>query len=112
MQVSIIVLTLATAFIHFIVGFPRLSLFPVLFYLNALGYIVLLCLYYLPAFAPFHTPIRWLFIGYTLLTIILYFVLSHYASLIGYTDKVVEVILIVFLLFDTRSHNHSRHFHD
>ena len=110
-QVGIIALTLATAFIHIIVGFPRLSLFPVLFYLNALGYVVLLLLYYLPRFAPFHTFIRWLFIAYTLLTIILYFVLGHYPSMAAYIDKVVEAVLLILLLVGGRYRNHTRRSH-
>jgi hypothetical protein len=80
----IVVLTLITAVIHFyfwydyvIVNSNNILLFQA-FLLNAIGYLVLLGLLYLPLGIPgsIYRYVRPLFIGYTVLTFLLYFYFS------------------------------------
>ena len=99
---AIILLTFITAIVHisFFVSNPKGA---VIFLLNGLGYLGLLGLLYLPIGLPatLHRFVRPLFIGYTALTIILYFILSYQAHSwtipLGPIDKVLEVILIGLL---------------
>ncbi len=96
LDIAIIVLTLITAVIHLSLGGP-------MFILNGLGYLTLLIVYFLPALAKWHGWIRWLFIGYTLLTIILYFVFSggeSFQNSLGLVTKAVELVLLVLLFLD------------
>lgn len=101
-QTGIIILTLFTAIIHFSLGEP-------LFILNGLGYLALLAAYFLPI-APAqrrHRLIRWLFAGYIILTIILYFVVhsgGHWQQDgLGLATKMIEVILLLLLAVDGQS---------
>ena len=99
---AIILLTLATAIIHlylYMANEPRFT--P--FLLNGLGYLGLLGLMYLPLGLPPSVKrlVRPVFIGFTLLTIILYVVMasqSGYWSIpIGPITKVIEAILVILL---------------
>jgi hypothetical protein len=81
----IIILTLITAVIHFyfFATGPGLKLsgpdiLYTFFLLNALGYLGLLGLLYLPLGLPtsIHRYVRPVFIGYTILTIVLYIIIS------------------------------------
>jgi hypothetical protein len=97
--IGIIILTLITAIIHLSLGQP-------LFILNGLGYLAIMVGYYLPALAKWHRWIRWLFIGYTVLTIVLYFVFHADGSWqqdgLGIVTKMVEIVLVLLLLLDRR----------
>ena len=74
---------------------------PVLFVLNFAGYIVLLGALYLPAFQRFQRLTRWLLIGYTAITILLWYLISGgHSDLMAYIDKFVEVVLIALLLIE------------
>lgn len=103
-RVGIIILTIATALIHFRQAF----LFPTpdpLFLLNGVGYIGLLAALYLPIpkLAGYKKVIRLVLIGYTALTIILWFVITGgYGASIAYADKVIEAVLIALLLLEAR----------
>ena len=101
LQGSIIALTILTSIVHFYLAFSRgvpTKLLPIMFLLNGIGYLVLLVALYLPALAIFQRPIRWLFIAYTLLTFILWVVITHAAfDPFDYTDKLIELCLIVLL---------------
>lgn len=91
-------LTLVTAVIHFTLLFP-----DVLFILNGLGYLGLLAgLYFLPQLAGQRALIRWVFIGYTALTIILFFVMNPERPPLGLFTKAVEAVLIALLFMDGR----------
>jgi hypothetical protein len=99
--VAIVTLTVVTAAIHFsrAVVDPEIR---VLFLLNGLGYLGLLVALYEPP--PVLRPRRWLMrrvlIGYTLLTIVLFFVwgmMSGEWPLVGLVDKAIEVTLLVLL---------------
>ena len=98
LQIGVILLTLATAIMHFSLVFPSL-----LFILNALGYLTLLAALYLPIsfLSPYRKWIRWLFIGYTALTIILWVAIGQ-RDLYAYINKVIEVALVILLWLESR----------
>jgi hypothetical protein len=97
LDILIIITTLITAVIH-------LSLGGAMFILNGVGYLALLAAYLLPNFAQWRGWIRWLFIGYAVLTIVLYFVFNagDWQSTLGLVTKADELILIVLLLINRR----------
>jgi hypothetical protein len=99
LQWGIILLTVATAAIHF-------SLILPLFILNGLGYLVLLAGLYLPipALANYRAWVRWALLGYAALTIILW-VIMGVRSPLAYIDKAIEVVLIVLLFMESRQAN-------
>lgn len=102
-QYGIIGLALITAVIHLILGVQAAD---ILFLLNGLGYIGLVGMLYLPlAFlAGYKGYIRWALIGYTALTIILYFAFQGadaFTSIFGLFTKAVEVALIGLLLTES-----------
>ena len=122
LQIAICVLALATAVIHIYLGVitqimvatqpeataaaggaAALGVFAALFYLDALGYIVLTVALYHPAFARFRRLTRWALIALTVATIVAYFALigGHYDAM-GIGDKLVEVALIVLLVVEGR----------
>lgn len=101
-QYGIILLTLATAFLH-------LKLFPDIgFTLNGLGYLGLLGAYFLPIpfFQSRHKLVWWVLVGYTFLTITLWVIMGDKqfvagtTSALGYYVKAVEVLLLIFLWAD------------
>jgi hypothetical protein len=76
---------------------------PVLFLLNFVGYIVLAIALYLPALQRYRQVTRWVLIVYTAITVILWFLFTGGRfDIIGYSDKIVEIALIVLLLIDSR----------
>ena len=72
-QIALIILTVITAIIHFerAIEDPDIR---ILFILNGLGYFALLAAFYMPMFQQYHKLVRWTFVIYTALTILLYFV--------------------------------------
>jgi hypothetical protein len=98
LQVGIILLTIVTALIHFSLVFPS----P-LFILNGLGYLVLLAALYLPMpqLRDYRHIIRWILLGYTGLTILLWIIMGARFWL-AYIDKVIEVVLIGLLWLESR----------
>jgi hypothetical protein len=107
----IVLLTLITAGIHFYFfsTAPKGGLLFTMFLLNGLGYLGLLALLYLPLGLPqsLHRLVRPVFIGYTLLTIALYIIMSAQVNIWSAPwapiSKVVEVILIWQLWADVKS---------
>ena len=101
MQWGIILLTVATAVIHFSLLFPN----P-LFILNGLGYLGLLAALYLPIsqLRNYRGLARWVLLGYTALTVILWVIMGS-RILIGYVDKAIEIILIILLWLESRQTN-------
>ena len=99
-QIGIIVLTLATAMIHFYLN-VLMGRFDIMFTLNGLGYLTLLAALFLPlpVVSRYRSVVRILFILYTLLTIILWIAFGM-RDMIGYTAKAIEVALIALLLVD------------
>ncbi len=104
LSLGVAVLTLATALIHLSLGIsigpPGAAPFPLLFYLNALGYLVLLIALYMPQLERFQRLIRWLLILYTAVTFALWFVLASHWDVGGYVDKTIEAALIILLIID------------
>ena len=92
-----IVLAVGTAAIHLYLG---LQGFP-LFVLNGLGYLGLLAALILPIprISEYRNLVRWIFVGYTALTIFLWILVGARNSL-GYTDKVIEIILVALLVLE------------
>lgn len=98
--ILIILLTLATALIHISLLFP-----DTLFILNGLGYITLLVLYLSPSNLTqnYRGWIRWVFIGYTLVTILAWVAIgdkSWPGDALGYSAKAIEIALIILLFLD------------
>lgn len=104
LSIGIILLALATATIHLWLAFQ----FPspdMLFILNAVGYVGLVGLLYLPLpqLEGRRHLVRWALIGYTALTFVLYFVMNgFFFNPIGYLDKAIELALIALLLLEGR----------
>lgn len=98
LQIGIILLTVATAVMHFILIFP-----DTLFILNALGYLGLLAALYLPLsfLSNYRSYARWGLMGYTALTILLWILIGQ-RGLYAYIDKLIEVVLIVLLWLESR----------
>jgi len=98
-QVGIILLAIATAAIHFSLNFP-----DPMFILNGLGYLGLLGALYLPLpfFKDHRRFVRFVFIGYTLLTILLWLVMGARTP-IGYTAKIIELALVGLLWVEAQA---------
>jgi hypothetical protein len=100
-QMVLIVLTVITALIHFQRAMEDPDI-RILFILNGLGYFALLAAFYMPAFQRFHNSIRWSFVIYTAITILLYFVWvamsGEWTLPWGPIAKIVEAAMIVILL--------------
>ncbi|MBV9452633.1 MAG: hypothetical protein JOZ19_00710 [Rubrobacter sp.] len=103
LQIGIIVLTLVTAFVHLSLNFPD----PV-FILNGLGYLTLLAAMYLPIslLVSYRRIVRWLLIGYTALTVILWVAIGL-RNPTGYITTIDEIFLILLLLLETRRSHSS-----
>ena len=101
LQIGIILLTAATAIIHFSLVFPS-----VLFILNGLGYLALLGALYLPIpqLTGYRHLVCWALMGYTALTVVLWIFIGSRIP-IAYVDKAIEVVLIVLLWLESRQGN-------
>jgi apolipoprotein N-acyltransferase len=98
LRAGVVLLTLGTAVIHLQLAFPDPA-----FILNGLGYLALLAALYLPIpqLARYRNAVRWVLIGYTALTILLW-ILVGARTPIGYTAVTIEVALIALLLLEAR----------
>ncbi len=99
LRVGIVVLTLVLALIHLQLNFP-----DPMFILNGLGYLALLAALYLPIpqLARYRNLVRWVFIGYTALTLALWLIIGARIA-VGFISAASEVALIVLLLLEARS---------
>jgi hypothetical protein len=100
LRAGVIVLTVGTALIHLYLG---LQGFP-LFILNGLGYLALLAALILPIprISEYRNLVRWVLVGYTALTIFLWILVGARNS-IGYVDKIIEIVLVAFLVLEARN---------
>jgi uncharacterized membrane protein YeiH len=100
LRIGVIVLTVGTALIHLYLG---LRGFP-LFILNGLGYLALLAALILPIprISEYRNLVRWIFVGYTALTIFLW-ILVGARNAIGYADKIIEIVLVAVLVLEARN---------
>jgi len=98
LMAAIALLALASAVIHFQLMLPKID--PI-FTLNALGYIGLTAAYCfkLPVLEKFPKLVRFAFIGYTLLTILLWVFMGQ-RDVTGYITKGIEILLVLCLVFD------------
>jgi hypothetical protein len=106
-QVGIIILTLITAFIHLVVLNVRGGRIDVPFVLNGLGSLAFLGALYLPLpfFKENRNLVRWAFIGFTILTILVWVAIgdkSWPAGALGYLTKLDEVLLVILLWLEGR----------
>lgn len=94
----IIFLTAATAGIHISLLFP-----DVVFILNGLGFLSLAAAYFLPIplFVQRRKWIAWAYMGYTLITILLWVAIGERSTL-GYLTKAIEIALLISVWLDYR----------
>lgn len=104
-QIAIVFLTLATAYIHLRVSdYAPFDLFGInSFLLAAVGYVGLLLALYLPIplLQRYQRVSRWLLILYTAGFVISWAVMGQRITE-AYIDKAIEVVLIIFLLVEDR----------
>jgi hypothetical protein len=99
-QIGVILTAVATAVIHLVLAVPDNN---ILFYLNGLGYLGLVAgLYFLPQLAGQRSLVRWVLIGFTAVTFVLYFVFNwpDVWNVMGILDKIIELALIILLWLD------------
>lgn len=111
LRTGIIVLGIVTAIIHLILGVVDLpKFFGVIFILNGIGYLGLIwATIWTPSFLQTKANlIHYVFIAYTVVTIILFFVFQGgdaFTSIPGLITKADEVLLIVALISNLRADN-------
>ena len=101
-HILLIAAVLVTAVIHLGLGSDFLvNIGDIMFLLNGLGYIGLAALFLIPIarLKPYHETIRWVLVGFTALTILLW-VIFGMRNLEGYVAKLAEVAIIVVLIVD------------
>jgi hypothetical protein len=107
LRLSIIVLTVATALIHFFYLNVRAGQIMPGFILNGLGYLALLALYLKWVKLPFlegrDSMLRWAYIGYTAVTIVAWIAIGDKSDVLGYADKAIEILLVAALYFDSKN---------
>lgn len=109
LKIGILLLGLVTAIIHGVILNVMMGTVDPLFTLNGLGYLALLAAYLLPLpiLQNNRNLIRWVYIGYTALTIVAWAVLviptgNWTGDTLGLITKGIEILLIVFLFLDGR----------
>ncbi|GER87647.1 hypothetical protein KDW_18090 [Dictyobacter vulcani] len=106
-SIAILLLALGTAFAHLYLAAQPDEDLRFWFMLNGIGYLGLLGAFFLPALKAYQGIIRWALLGYTLLTIVLWFFLGS-PSEGGPLDpfdvsvKVIEVVLCLLLIVHWR----------
>ncbi len=101
----ILIFGLITAVIHLAIGWGFDDRLTTILFLNGLGYLVLLYVYLKPPtfLAGQRNLVRWVFILYTLVTLVGYFVkwgAEGLRDVVGMLTKVDEAALIVTLWLD------------
>ena len=96
-QIGVMVLTVVAALIHLSLQFPNW-----LFILNALGYLALLAVLYLPVrqLNRWRTQWRWALIAYTAITIVAWLVMGDKQSTLAYVTLIVELGLVGLLFVE------------
>jgi hypothetical protein len=113
LPVMIIGLTAYAAIYHFYLAYylfewmasgakavPGVQMLVILFILNGLGYLALVSALYLPALQHVRRITSFLLVGYTALTLMLWYLLGNRSTegLMDYSVPLVEGVLIVLLL--------------
>jgi hypothetical protein len=102
-QILLIITIMITAVIHLGLGLDFLTNFgDIMFILNGIGYIGLCALFLLPIpmLKPYHETLRWVLMGYTALTIILWVVINGKLDPVGIVTKLDELAIIAILIID------------
>ncbi|HRE30135.1 MAG TPA: hypothetical protein PK954_26065 [Anaerolineales bacterium] len=108
LRLGIALLGAATGIIHLVVLNLRLMSagfgFDIPFTLNGLGFLALSAVtVWRPGFlAGREALIRWGFIGFTVVTIVAWFILGDMADVLGWVTKLIEVALLVLLFLEGR----------
>lgn len=97
-QLAIIVLTVATALVHFALAFDWV------FIANGLGYLTLLAALYAPlrGLAPYRRWARWGLMIYTAVTVVLWVFIGERTP-IAYADKLIEIVLFTLLWMEDQA---------
>ncbi len=101
-QVGIIIMTLITALFHLYLSTQPDSRLRFWFFLNFVGYIVLLVALYLPQIRIEKRWLRYALITYAMLTIICWLILARPYDPNDIPIKLVEIVLICLLLVEDR----------
>jgi|WetSurMetagenome_2_1015567.scaffolds.fasta_scaffold643881_1 hypothetical protein len=98
-RIGIVILALTTALVHLSLNFVMGQFDPV-FTLNGLGYLALLAALFLdlPFARDNRRLVRFLMIGFAVITIISWIILGDKSWWVGWVTKAVEVLLIALLL--------------
>lgn len=111
-SIAIILFALGTAFAHLYLAMQPDEDLRFWFLLNGIGYLGLLGAFFLPALKAYQGIIRWVLLGYTLLTIILWFFLGGPSEgtldPLDVTVKVIEVVLCLLLIVHWRKNATQR----
>ena len=102
LHVLLIAAALVTTAIHLYLG---LKFSDVLFLLNAVGFVGLTGLYLLPIklLQPYRGLIRWVLMGYSLVTIVMWAIMNGKLDAPGIAAKSAEVLIILLLFLDRKS---------
>jgi purine-cytosine permease-like protein len=89
---------------------PEVQMFAILFMLNGLGYLALVSALFLPALQPVRRITGFLLIGYTALTMLLWYLLGNRSTegLMDYAVNIVEGVLLVLLLMKSWQERQGR----
>ncbi len=95
-QIGIILCAVATAVVHLTLSFP-----DPMFILNGLGYLGLTAALFLPLpfLKKYHSLVRYILMGFTLVTILAWVAVGLRIPL-GYITKVIELGMLVLLWID------------
>jgi hypothetical protein len=103
LYILLMIAVVITAIVHLSLGSDFLTNpGDIMFLLNGIGYIVLTVLFIFPIAwtQPYHEIIRWVLVGYTVLTIILWVVMNGKIEPVGIITKLSELAIIVILIID------------
>jgi hypothetical protein len=93
LQVAITVCILAATFMHLYAAIQPNEDFRFWFLPEGLGYLGLFVAFFLPQLAPRHHIISFILAGYSVLTIVLWFVLGQPDEFVGYIMSAIELVL-------------------
>ena len=98
LQIGIILLVIYAAIVHITLSFP-----DVMFILNGLGYLGLAGALFLalPFFKDHRRQVRYILLGYTCLTVVLWGIMGE-RSLLGLSTTLLEALLVVLLWLDRK----------
>ncbi len=111
LRTATVLLILSTAGIHLLTGVQMAAQgWLPLFAANAAGYVTLGAALYmpLPLFHRFRNLVRWVLLGYTALTIVLWVVMGARTP-VAYVDKAIELALIALLVMKSSSEGQGVH---